>query len=78
MKNNVKRAFFGSVLAFFIGTSCCWLSAVAVWFGGFAFLGSLITFIENTQILILSITVVIAVLSLFLYFRNRINENEKN
>jgi len=33
-----KKTLLGSMAAFFIGTSCCWLSSLGVWLGGAAFL----------------------------------------
>ena len=34
MKTNYKQSFLGGILAFVLGTSCCWLTSLAVWLGG--------------------------------------------
>lgn len=57
MKANYKKSFLGSVLAFILGASCCWLTSLAVWFGGVTILTAFATFLGrfNTVIFILAI-----------------------
>ncbi len=54
MKTNYKKSFLGSVLAFILGTSCCWLTSLAVWLGGASILTAFATFVGrfNTAIII--------------------------
>jgi hypothetical protein len=54
MKANYKKTFLGSVLAFILGTSCCWLTSLAVWLGGATVLTAFATFLGrfNTMIII--------------------------
>jgi len=66
-----KKTFFGSVVAFFVGTSCCWLSSLAIWVGGATLLGTLITFIEDIQGWLIGLGVLLAVISIYLYFKRR-------
>ncbi|MEY3238716.1 MAG: hypothetical protein RIR11_154 [Bacteroidota bacterium] len=54
MKANYKKTFLGSVLAFILGTSCCWLTSLAVWLGGATVLTAFAAFLGrfNTIIII--------------------------
>jgi len=71
MKLNHKNTFWGSVLAFFIGTSCCWMSALAIWLGGATMLTWTTTFIESIQELLIFAGALLGVISLFLFFRKK-------
>lgn len=57
MKANYKKSFWGSIVAFVLGTSCCWLTSLAVWFGGATILTAFATFLGrfNTIIIIFAI-----------------------
>ena len=57
MKANYKKSFWGSIIAFVIGTSCCWLTSLAVWFGGVTILTAFATFLGrfNTIIIIFAV-----------------------
>ena len=71
MKLNHKNTFWGSVLAFFIGTSCCWMSSLAIWLGGATLLTWTTTFIESIQELLIFAGALLGVISLFLFFRKK-------
>jgi len=71
MKLNHKNTFWGSVVAFFLGTSCCWISALAIWLGGATVLTWLSTFIENIQELLVFVGALLGGVSLFLFFRKK-------
>ncbi|MBK7635173.1 MAG: hypothetical protein IPJ13_13535 [Saprospiraceae bacterium] len=45
MDTNYKKSFFGSIIAFILGTSCCWLTSLAVWLGGATILTGLAAFL---------------------------------
>ena len=66
-----KKSLFGSIIAFFVGTSCCWMSSLAIWVGGATLFGSLITFIEDIQLLLLVLGSLLAIVSFYLYFQKR-------
>jgi len=66
-----KKTFFGSIVAFFVGTSCCWLSSLAIWIGGATLFGTLITFIEDIQGWLIGLGGLLTALSLYLYFKRR-------
>jgi len=70
-----KKTFFASVVAVFIGTSCCWLSAIAMWFGGLSFLGFVIHAIEDFQLQLLIVSGTLGVISIVLFRRNSRNKN---
>ena len=57
MKANYKKSFWGGIIAFVLGTSCCWLTSLAVWFGGATILTAFATFFGrfNTIIIIFAI-----------------------
>jgi len=67
--NSYKKTFWGSVVAFFIGTSCCWLGSLAVWLGGAAFIGIISSIIEDAQILILGVGIILLALSIWSYLK---------
>jgi len=66
-----KKTFIGSIVAFFIGTSCCWLSALGIWVGGATFLGVIIKWIEDVQTLLILLSIFLAVLSIYLYLKKK-------
>jgi len=66
---NYKKTFWGSVVAFVIGTSCCWLTSLAVWLGGAAVLVSVVSYIENFQVLMISLGVIFLLAAIFMYYR---------
>ncbi len=66
-----KKTVTGSIITFVIGTSCCWISSLAVWFGGATIIGTIASFIEDTQTLFIFVSIFLAIGSIFLYFRNR-------
>jgi len=66
---NYKKTFIGGILAFIIGTSCCWLSSLAIWFGSAAFLGIVGSFIEDIQLLLIVLSLVLLLMSIFFYWR---------
>jgi len=68
---NYKKTLAGSLIAFFIGTSCCWLTSLAIWLGSITFLGSIIHFIENVQTQLMLLGVILAIISAYLYLKNK-------
>lgn len=78
MKANYRKSFFGSALAFILGTSCCWLTSLAVWVGGATVLSSLAIFVGkyNTIIIVLAcILFGIGLIQLWVHRKKR-NNNE--
>lgn len=55
MKQKYKNSFLGGIAAFILGTSCCWLASLSVWFGGATILTILSNFIQSYQSIILTI-----------------------
>lgn len=76
--NSYKRTLLGSIIAFLVGTSCCWLSSLAIWIGGAAFISTLASLIEDAQTTLLVTAAVLLAVSLLLYLRaNRKKRAEK-
>ena len=75
---NYKKTFWGSIIAFFVGTSCCWLTSLAIWFGGIAFIGSIVSLIDELQILIISLGIILLIFTLFLYVKMRKKQPAEN
>jgi len=66
-----KKTFYGSLIAFFVGTSCCWISGLAIWLGGAAFAGMAVRYIQNLQLLILSLGIILLILAFIQYARRK-------
>lgn len=66
-----KKSLLGSIIALFVATSCCWMSAAAIWFGGVAFIGVIINIIESLQVQLIIISILLALFSMYLYHRSR-------
>ena len=62
-----KKPLIGSVVAFFVGTSCCWMSSLAIWFGGMAFFGLFLQWVADFQVQLILLGVVLGVFSVYLY-----------
>lgn len=71
MKSNSKKNLIGSLVAFFLGTSCCWISSLAIWLGGATILSTFAAYLEKTQYVIIGVGVFLGLLSLFLFLKNR-------
>lgn len=70
---NYRKTFVGSIIALLLGTSCCWMSGVAMWFGGASLITVIIQFIEDVQVQLLLISVVLVIFSIVLYQRTKFN-----
>ncbi|MFK7806471.1 MAG: hypothetical protein AB8F74_01595 [Saprospiraceae bacterium] len=68
---NYKKTLFGGIVTFVIGTGCCWISSLAVWLGGGVIVGTFVNFIESTQSSFILMSILLAMGSIFLHFRNR-------
>jgi len=68
MKKNYKKTFIGSIAAFFLGTSCCWISSLAIWLGGATVLTTIANYLGKVQYFIIVLGVLLAIWSLVLFF----------
>ena len=66
---NYKKTFLGSIIAFILGTSCCWLSSLAIWIGGAAVLGTIANFIEDIQVFLMILGGILLLVSGIFYWR---------
>jgi len=69
MKINHKKTFIGSLIAFFLGTSCCWISSLAIWLGGATIVTSFASYLGQLQYFILFIGAFLIILSAVLYYK---------
>lgn len=64
-----KKTVIGSIATFILGTSCCWLSSLAIWLGGITFIGTIIEFVEQVQTQLILLSLILGIVSMFLYSR---------
>jgi DMSO/TMAO reductase YedYZ heme-binding membrane subunit len=74
---NYKKTFLGSLVAFFVGTSCCWLSSLAIWIGGVAFFGTITNLIEDVQVFLIILGTILLIITLFSYLKMRKKNDKK-
>lgn len=70
-----NKTIIGSIATFVLGTSCCWLSSLAIWLGGFTFIGATVRFVESIQIQLVMLSIILGMVSLHLYFKNKRRES---
>jgi uncharacterized protein (DUF2147 family) len=71
MKANYKKSLLGSVLAFVLGTSCCWLTSLAVWLGGATFLTVLSGFVHEYATIILGIALLFFGVGIYQFWKHK-------
>ncbi len=79
MKVNYKKLFLGGILALILGTSCCWLTSLALWLGGATVLSSLAIFVGkfNTAIIVLaSILLALGIIQLWSHRKKSNQQSE--
>ncbi|MFK7969045.1 MAG: hypothetical protein AB8F95_01700 [Bacteroidia bacterium] len=69
--NSYKKTLLGSIAAFFIGTSCCWLSSLAIWLGGAAFIGTIASLVEDFQSILIGLGAALLIMSIVLYVKKK-------
>ena len=69
MKMNAKNSFLGSLIALLLGSSCCWLSTLAVWIGGASLISPIAAFFGQLQIYLLISGVLLALGGTLLYLK---------
>ena len=68
---NHKNTFIGSVIALFLGTSCCWLTTLAAWIGSATLITAIVTVMDKLDLYFMAIGFVLAGTALFLYVRSK-------
>lgn len=74
MEINHKKTFIGTVIAFFLSISCCWMSSLAIWLGGTTLLTSFAAYLGQLQLFIIAIAIFLGILSLVLYKKYRVSQ----
>lgn len=77
MKTNYKKSFLGSILAFVLGTSCCWLTSLAVWLGGATFLTILSSFVQAYKPVILGAAVLFLGIGIYQFWKHKQQKGKK-
>ncbi len=72
MKTNYKQSFLGSLCAFILGTSCCWLTSLAVWLGGATVLTVISRFADQYNTMILSVALLFFLVGLYQFWKHKI------
>lgn len=71
MKVTPKKIFIGSLIAFFLSISCCWISALTIWLGGATVITSLATYFDQLQYAIIGIALFLGITSLVLFLKEK-------
>ena len=71
MKLNQKNTFIGSIIALFLGSSCCWLTTFAAWIGGGVIITALVTLIDKVNIYLIIIGIILALTAIFLFAKSK-------
>ncbi|MEO9892449.1 hypothetical protein [Aurantibacter sp.] len=75
---NYKKTLLGSIVAFFIGTSCCWLTSLAIWIGGATFIGTIVSLIEDVQVLLIGLGIILLIVTIFFFLREGKKKSAEN
>ena len=67
--NQYKKSLVGSVIALMLGTSCCWVSAIAIWLGGVALSGLAVKLIDDAQIMLIGIGFLLLLITAMRYYK---------
>jgi hypothetical protein len=78
MKANYEKSFLGGALAFLLGTSCCWVTSLAVWLGGATFLTTIATFVGRFNNPIIIFAILLLVLGVIQYWISRRKLKKQN
>lgn len=77
MESKYKKSFLGSVIAFVLGTSCCWLTSVAVWLGGATVLTVISNFTHKYQAVILTISALLFIGGMYQFWKHKKKKSSK-
>lgn len=69
--SNHRKSLWASLIAFMLGTSCCWISSLLLWIGGAAILGTLSTYIKSFQIILLLISFILGMIALVKFVKHK-------
>lgn len=71
MKLTTKKSFLGGFIALVLGGSCCWLTSLAVWFGGASVLTAIVSFMTEAQVYLILSGVGLLAWGIFLILRSK-------
>ena len=65
-------------MAFILGTSCCWLTSLAVWLGGATFLTVLSRFVHNYNSIILGVAILFFGIAIYQFLKHKKRKSNKS
>jgi hypothetical protein len=71
MKSGYKKSFLGSIVAIVLGTSCCWITSLAVWLGGATVLTVFARFISQYQYIFLVMAGIFFAIGVYQLWKNK-------
>ncbi len=71
MKFTSKKSIIGGFIALILGSSCCWLTSLAVWFGGASVLTAVVSFMTKAQVYFILLGAGLLAWAVFLFLRSR-------
>lgn len=74
MKNQ-RKTFLSGLFAIVLGTSCCWISTIAVWTGGVGLLSVLAKYSGKIQVTLLPIGILLIAISIYKFLKEKKIEN---
>jgi DMSO/TMAO reductase YedYZ heme-binding membrane subunit len=66
-----KKSLIASIVAFALGISCCWISALAIWLGGVGVLGVFLNTIKDFQAQLIILGLVFLIFTIYLFRKNK-------
>ncbi len=78
MKESYKKSIIGSAIAFILGTSCCWITSVAVYIGGATILTAFATCVDRFNTLIIIFAIIPLVLGVMQLLTHRQKLRKQN
>ena len=66
-----KKIFLGSITAFILGISCCWMSSLTIWIGGASLVGTILHFVEDLQWVLLLLGLLFGISTIILLKKQR-------
>ncbi len=71
MKTNYKKSFLASIFAVILGTSCCWLTSLAIWIGGATLLTVISKFAHQYNTIILTIALLFFIVGIYQFWKHK-------
>lgn len=70
MKNQ-EKTFWGGMLAILLGTSCCWISSLAIWAGSASIIGLVAKYTESLRLPLITLGIMLLFIASLKYFKSK-------